>query len=425
MSKINFEDDRTIMIENNQFNKNIIIKYKNEIIKLKNKTKCYMTIILLILIVFWNLTVLLDVDKTKSESRTAVLTRAKFFVKKCFEGVIINNNNFSFYEKPKISVVIPVYNCKNTIKAAVRSIQNQNMSDIEIFLVNDLSNDTTPKIIQELSEKDPRIKIINNKNNMGTLYSRNIGILKSEGKYIMNLDNDDLFMDIDVFDVVYKEAEKGNYDIVGFGAVDSPSYDPLIPQMNDDFFHHHKDGLIVRQPELKYFSITRHNRFSPNDYHVWGRLMKTDLYKKAINNMGITALGDQRNLTFLSWAEDSTISMVLFKYAESYKFIQKYGIFHYISRTTASFTTNKNLVLYSEILLFDMIFDFTDNNFEDKKKYVVGKAKDLKKENFFNYNNERNVLFLKEVFKKILKCDYITEKDKNDLKKVYKELDLK
>ena len=117
--------------------------------------------------------------------------------------------------------------------------------------------------------------------------------------------------------------------------------------------------------------------------------------------------------------------MVLFKYAESYKFIQQYGIFHYISRTTASFTTKKDLVLYSEILLFDMIFDFTDNNFEDKKKYVVGKAKDLKKENFFNYNNERNVLFLKEVFKKILKCDYITEKDKNDLKKVYKGLDLK
>ena len=72
-----------------------------------------------------------------------------------------NNKNFSFYEKPKISVVIPVYNCKNTIKAAVRSIQNQNMADIEIFLVNDLSNDITPKIIQELSEEDPRIKIIN------------------------------------------------------------------------------------------------------------------------------------------------------------------------------------------------------------------------------------------------------------------------
>ena len=43
----------------------------------------------------------------------------------------------------------------------MRSIQNQNMSDLEIILVNDYSKDNTTKIIQELEAEDQRIKIIN------------------------------------------------------------------------------------------------------------------------------------------------------------------------------------------------------------------------------------------------------------------------
>ena len=78
------------------------------------------------------------------------------------------------------------------------------MSKIEIILVKDNSS----KIIEELSLEDPRIKIINNQKNMGTLFSRNIGILNSNGKYIMNLDNDDLFIDKDVFNTVIMKQKK-------------------------------------------------------------------------------------------------------------------------------------------------------------------------------------------------------------------------
>lgn len=58
--------------------------------------------------------------------------------------------------------------------------------------MNDNSNDNTSLIINELAKEDKRIKILNNRKNMGTLYSRNIGVLISKSKYIMNLDNDDL-----------------------------------------------------------------------------------------------------------------------------------------------------------------------------------------------------------------------------------------
>jgi len=58
---------------------------------------------------------------------------------------IFINNIKTFSSNTKISVIIPVFNCQNTIKAAVRSIQNQNMADVEIILVNDYSKDNILK----------------------------------------------------------------------------------------------------------------------------------------------------------------------------------------------------------------------------------------------------------------------------------------
>ena len=156
------------------------------------------SIIIILILSFYN----------KNEWTNIPISESIKFMKKCFEGLLLNNNPLKYTHNCKISVVIPVYNCEKTIKPVVRSIQNQDMADIEIILVNDNSKDNSSQIIQELMEEDSRIRIINNENNKGTLYSRNIGILSANGKYLMNLDNDDLFMDQTVFDVTYNESEK-------------------------------------------------------------------------------------------------------------------------------------------------------------------------------------------------------------------------
>ena len=406
-------------------NKNLIQGYNTEIQieKLKEKNINYRVIIFIILVILWNVCFYTNVDKTKNLSRAAALKRGKDYINNCFNGILMNNNTLYSASKPKISAVIPIYNCEKTIKAAVRSIQNQNMADIEIILVNDRSTDSTLKIIQELSEEDPRIKIFNNEKNMGTLYTRSFGILQSQGKYIMNLDNDDLFIDVDVFDAVYEEAEKGDYDIVGFGAVDGPTYDPLLPQMVDDFFHHHKDGLIIHQPELTYFPISKNKKFRANDYHVWGRLVKTDLYQKAVKNFGFNAIGEERMSCFLTWAEDAAMSVTLFSFAKSYKFIQKYGIFHYLAQTTASITTKGETIFYGELFFLDVIFDFTENTFNGKK-FAMGKAKDVSNDRFYSLKNKRNHEFLKAIIKKMLNCKFISDEDKNQLRIMFNDLDL-
>ena len=112
---------------------------------------------------FGSICLLANVDRTKLITRTRILSISLKFIKECFNGDLLNNNSKILSSNIIISVIIPVYNCKRTIKAAVRSIQNQNMSDIEIILVNDNSNDNTSLIIQKLAEEDQRIKILNNK----------------------------------------------------------------------------------------------------------------------------------------------------------------------------------------------------------------------------------------------------------------------
>ena len=65
-------------------------------------------------------------------------------------------------KKPKITALITIYNSKDYIDTAIKSVQNQLFSDIEILLVNDASTDESSKIIKILKEEDQRIN--SNKN---------------------------------------------------------------------------------------------------------------------------------------------------------------------------------------------------------------------------------------------------------------------
>ena len=375
------------------------------------KKKCqYLSLFFLCFIILFSIG-----DNVNKVSRTKVLSSSRKFMKKCLNGELIYNISNKISLNPKISAIIPLYNCEKTIKAAVRSIQNQNLTDIEIILINDNSKDNTSEIIKQLAKEDNRIKILNNLKNMATLYSRNIGILNSKGKYIMNLDNDDLFMDFDVFDNVYKEAEIGNFDIIGFSAIDSKTYNPKLFQMKDALFHNHKDGLILYQPELTYFAITFDNKFEENDLHVWGRLTNANVYKTAINNFGKNAIGEIRNLCFVTWAEDSSISMSILRRAKSYKFIKKYGIFHYIGKTTTTNNVKNDTKIYGNLFFLDAIFDFSHENYQGKKYSVEMAIKRI----FINLNNisdDKNYRYLKAILNKMLACQYISLEDKEIIK---------
>jgi cellulose synthase/poly-beta-1,6-N-acetylglucosamine synthase-like glycosyltransferase len=146
-------------------------------------------------------------DKNKEKT----LKKGRKYLDKCLN--FPNYHLYKFIKQPKVSVIIPLYNCQETIIPAIRSIQYQNMTQIEIILINDFSSDNTSYIVENLQKNDHRIKIINNIRNMGTLYSRCVGALASQGEYIFNLDNDDMYFNHNLFDSIYTIGKNENLDI--------------------------------------------------------------------------------------------------------------------------------------------------------------------------------------------------------------------
>ena len=143
--------------------------------------------------------VILSMDKSKNET----LTNGKNFLDKCLNQT--NNNRYNYINNPKLSIIMPLYNCENTIESSICSIQYQNFTKIEIILINAFSNDNTSNIIRNTKKNDKRIKIIDNKSNKRIFYSRSIGVLISKGKYIFNLDNDDMYFDLNVLIIFIKK----------------------------------------------------------------------------------------------------------------------------------------------------------------------------------------------------------------------------
>ena len=322
----------------------------------------------------------------------------------CLQGIVYNKKYTLTNKNIKISVIIPIFNCENSIKLSINSIENQNLQNFEIILINDFSTDNSKIVIENIQKEEPRIFIINNNKNMGTLYSRNIGVLAARGKYILALDNDDLFINEDLFHKIYKEAEKKKYDIIEFKTIIGYNYYSNITEMKDDPFIKNKNNIVVYQPELSLFSLTN------NDVHIWGKGIKTEIYKKAVNY-----LGKRRYSIYLCYSEDDVMIFLLFKLSDSFKSINKYGLFHLISNKTASFYLSKNHILFSKIYFMNFLFDYTKNNFEEKKYVVIYSIKFLNR--FFSKIslNKENRDYLNLVLKKILNTSFISENDKQIL----------
>lgn len=89
-----------------------------------------------------------------------------------------------------ISIVIPIYNTEKYLKRCLDSVINQSYKNIEILLINDGSTDNSLRICERFAKEDNRIKVFSERN-FGVSSARNLGINKSNGKYIFFLDSDD------------------------------------------------------------------------------------------------------------------------------------------------------------------------------------------------------------------------------------------
>lgn len=93
---------------------------------------------------------------------------------------------------PKVSVIMGVYNCENTVIQSLESIINQTYKNIEIIVCDDCSTDNTLKVVEEYKSKYPNIiKVISNERNITLAPTLNKCLKYARGKYIARQDGDD------------------------------------------------------------------------------------------------------------------------------------------------------------------------------------------------------------------------------------------
>lgn len=92
-----------------------------------------------------------------------------------------------------VSVLMPVYNCSNTISEAIECIIEQAYTNWELIICDDGSSDNTVSIVENYLRKySEKIKLIKNEKNMGLNYTLNRCLQLARGKYIARMDGDDL-----------------------------------------------------------------------------------------------------------------------------------------------------------------------------------------------------------------------------------------
>lgn len=118
---------------------------------------------------------------------------------------------------PKISIIVPVYNCEKYISNCINSILEQSFKDFELILVDDGSSDRSFEICESFAKKDNRVRTIHQPNS-GVSRARNRGLDEAKGEYIGFVDGDDC-VDKEMYERLYKNLADNNADISICGIV--------------------------------------------------------------------------------------------------------------------------------------------------------------------------------------------------------------
>lgn len=115
---------------------------------------------------------------------------------------------------PKVSVIIPTYNCSGLLKDTIRSVLSQTEKDLEVIVVDDGSTDDTGNVVRNINDRRVRYFY---KTNSGPAGARNFGLSKAQGDYVAFLDHDDLWP-VNYLEVILSRLADNNE----FGAAYSP-----------------------------------------------------------------------------------------------------------------------------------------------------------------------------------------------------------
>ena len=173
-------------------------------------------------------------------------------------------------KRPKVSIILPIYNVEDYLSRCLESLINQTLLDIEIIGVNDGSKDHSADILRQYMALDSRIQMID-KENGGTASARNAGLDAASGEMIFFLDPDD-YVAKNACERIYEEHLSYGADIIVFGSTPFPE----IPEP-DDWIVWGLSSKDVYYPEFEPDALFNEPGGNP---FVWNRAFSRKFLKK-------------------------------------------------------------------------------------------------------------------------------------------------
>lgn len=322
---------------------------------------------------------------------------------------------------PKISVILPVYNCEKYIKESVQSVLNQTFVNFELLIIDDCSTDSTVAIIQAFN--DSRIQLTRKERNTGLINSLNHAISIARGEYIARMDGDDICLP-HRFERQLKFLEQNPNIILCGSAIqiintDSILQNPLVHEeiliklcFGTPFCHPSVMGKTAIFKENLYDIKFKH----AEDYDLWTRLA----FKGELANL-------EEVLLFYR-VHDEQVSQVHYEYQTTVGYSSQFKMFesiinfepdiykkmHIALKKQKSYTINdfKNAVRF-----FDLLEKGNARKKVYNKKLFRDKLKKIKLTFFKNYFKAEGInlrLFL--MYCKMIRVEDIVEMVKNKLK---------
>lgn len=119
--------------------------------------------------------------------------------------------------RPKVSVIITVFNIEPYIRDCLDSVLKQSLRDIEVICIDDASTDHSLEILYQYAERDNRVRVIAQPESIGPSTARNIGYREAKGEYVYQIDGDDWIVD-GALERMYTCAAENELDFLTFSA---------------------------------------------------------------------------------------------------------------------------------------------------------------------------------------------------------------
>ena len=295
----------------------------------------------------------------------------------------------------KISVIVPTFNSSNTIERLMHSLFNQICKDFEIIFIDDHSSDDTVDMIRKtLENTNIKYQLHINESNKGPGYSRNRGIEKANGDFIVFIDSDDAVRE-DHLSSFYSNIK--GYDSVFIKGLKLDENDKLFDFKVDRFDSiidlSRKNNKVIKATDIINLELLMEIPFS----------FVFLLYKKDILL--------ENNIRFneeFRYAEDTEFAIKYLTKCNEVKFVDRYTYYYY--QEEGSLRQSTSLKRFESVQLLDNLHNYfnglsSENPIFDElgeklvhsrtPKFIFGNM------NYFFYNDYDK----DEVFKKMEELD--------------------